>query len=297
MVKKAVIIINYNEFNEFLYIKDILKNTSFEFITVLLKYHDLPFTIPENSYIINTENIFNENIVKEILEIIKSYNPILIASSSSLNIKNIIGKLSVILKCGVLTDCTDIQIKGNKIIATKYAYGGNFVAKLLSKSDIIAITFKGNKKIFDEKNYFKPIKEIFVKEDENIKLVNKTIIENYSSLENSKKVVGIGRGVKKEDIEMIKKFASLINATVGYTRPVIYEYIGNSELQIGITGKIISPDLYIAIGISGKEYHIKGVEKAKKIIAVNTDPQANIRKYADYFICADYKDFLRKFLI
>ncbi|MEF3280230.1 MAG: electron transfer flavoprotein subunit alpha/FixB family protein [Elusimicrobiota bacterium] len=250
---------------------------------------DIEKTFVDKAYLLISDNILDLD-VNSIKKIIDFEKPSLIISDSTLLTKFVIAKLSIKLGCGVLTDCFDYKQEDKDIIALKYAYGSEAVAKLRLRSKIKIITLSKNKldnRISGEKNteyqYITP---------EYMNLIKKTYQELKQSklpIDKANKVIGIGRGVDPQDFEIIKEFAHKINATIGYTRPVVCDGLGDCDFQIGITGKIISPKLYIAIGISGKEHHIKGVENAKTIISINKDPNAPIKEYSDYFICADYK--------
>lgn len=247
--------------------------------------------LPIKSCIIKTENIYDIDI-SIIEKIIMDEKIDIIISSSEIETKSIISKLAVKLESGVLTDCYDIVLKDN-IIAYKYALPQDCFAEVISKSKIKIITLNIQNTVLKYENLKNETIIILPNLYNKSNIIEKIKTDNQRGIEFSKKVIGIGRGVKPQDIDMIKQFAKKIDATIGYTRPVVYDGIGEKESQIGISGKIIAPDLYIAIGISGKEYHIKGVEKAKKIIAVNNDINAPIKKHSDYFICDDYKHFLK----
>lgn len=102
-------------------------------------------------------------------------------------------------------------------------------------------------------------------------------------------VVGIGRGVQtREDFRLMQELAASIGAPVGGSRPAVDAGWLGFEQQIGQTGRIISPEVYLAAGISGAQQHISGVEKAK-IIAINNDPQAPILRLADLGAVGDFK--------
>jgi electron transfer flavoprotein alpha subunit len=253
---------------------------------------------PKTYFILSSPiNLF---VIDELEKIIEFEKPTIIAATQELDIKNIIARIAVRLKSGVLADINEIKKNGGEVFYLKYAYGGNYIVKLSTKTSPVIITLKPSYYENRVEIFFKDTetKEIIPKETNIIKFIERTPSTNEEvSLENAKKVIGIGRGVKSEDFPLIEKFAKSINAVIGYTRPVIHSGIASYKYQIGITGKIISPQLYIAIGISGKEYHMKGVEKAKKIISINTDPNAEIKKYSDIFINCDYRNFLNKILV
>lgn len=102
-------------------------------------------------------------------------------------------------------------------------------------------------------------------------------------------VVGIGRGVQsREDFRLMQELAASIGAPVGGSRPAVDAGWLRFEQQIGQTGRIIAPELYLAAGISGAQQHISGVEKAK-IIAINNDPQAPILRLADLGAVGDFQ--------
>jgi len=106
-------------------------------------------------------------------------------------------------------------------------------------------------------------------------------------------VIGIGKGVLESDcLEQVLAFADAIEATSGCTRPLVDAGVFSLDRQIGITGNIISPKLYIALGISGTDHHTRGVLGAENIIAVNIDRNAPILKLADIGFVGDLRHIL-----
>ena len=109
-------------------------------------------------------------------------------------------------------------------------------------------------------------------------------------LASAKTVIGVGLGLDRSDLPLIKQLADTLSAAICATRPLIDQGLFPAYLQVGQTGISIAPDVYLALGISGAMQHLAGIKNARKVIAVNTDPAAPIFKFAHVGMVCNLKD-------
>lgn len=208
-------------------------------------------------------------------------------------------------RMGVELTADSIQLKVDPadklLIRSKPIYGGNAIAVLKCEGTPQMATLR--------KNAFEPAEPAGSKSEvvvlspdldaslikvKSLEIVPQDVVE----LDKASVVISGGRGiVEQEDLEMLRALASALSKThgnvmVGCSRPVVDKCWLSSDHQVGLTGSMISPDAYVAIGISGAVQHLVGMIRSKKIISINTDPGCNMFKVSDYGVVADYKDIL-----
>lgn len=271
-------------------LSNVFKEYEHYFLIIAKEPEKLPF---ERSFFIQSD--YPPYIdIDELKKFISEISPSFIFSPSDLDIKSLLAMIASSMNLGILSDITEIKYTDNQPIFIK-PYIKNINAVLTSKTNPIIVTLSSYEmKKIENPSLYEP-KYININHRYDIKK-QITTKKKMKTIEDAQKVICIGRGVKKEDIPLIKNFAEKIGAVLGYTRPVKEEFELDSEYQIGISGKNISPKLYIAIAVSGKEHHIRAVS-AEMVISINTDPNAPIKKYSDYFICQDYKKFIEAILL
>lgn len=229
-----------------------------------------------------------EDYTDTIAALVEKEKPSILLVEPTKRCKLIVGRLAAMLGTSVITDVSELAKDGE---AKHMVYGGAAVRKEKAVTSTAIITVGAG--VFEptEPTGNSEVETVnFVEPAFKIKVVGKQRKQKTSvDLTRSKRVVGIGRGLaKKEDLEMIRNFASAIGAEVGCSRPIADgENWMPKETYIGVTGLMLSPDVYFAIGISGQIQHVVGMNQSKTVIAINKDKNAPIYKHADYGIIGD----------
>ncbi|MBZ5752961.1 electron transfer flavoprotein subunit alpha/FixB family protein [Metabacillus rhizolycopersici] len=204
--------------------------------------------------------------------------------------KDLTPRVAARLGIGLISDCTGVETKDGKIVFTRPIYAGKVFEKKTFREGKQFATLRPNnfetveKHVQTELIYFHPqIKDLrtIVKE-----IVRKTSGE--VDLSEAKIIVSGGRGVKSmEGFNPLRELAEVLGGAVGASRGACDAEYCDYSLQIGQTGKVVTPDLYIACGISGAIQHLAGMSNSKIIVAINKDPEAPIFQVADYGIVGD----------
>lgn len=208
------------------------------------------------------------------------------------------------LNTGATMDCLALEIdeSSKRLLMTRPVYGGNAQAVQVCQTDpqIATLRMKAAAPLARDDARQGEIVNVAVGIDQ-AAIKARVADRKFEAaagvkLEDAPVVVAGGRGIgSAAGFAQLEEIAALLKGAVGATRPPCdNKWIADTR-QIGLTGKIVSPDLYIAVALSGASQHISGFSGAKVIVAINKDPEANIFKIAHYGIVADWKAALPAF--
>lgn len=189
----------------------------------------------------------------ELAEEIEQLNPDAVLWGSDAASKELSAQVAAILNVGLCADCTLLESDGEELIMYRPALSGSIIAKIRSLTKPAMATVR-------------------------------------TTTRTDEIIVCVGFGAK-EDIDTVKAFAESIGAEIATTRKMVDNGIMPYERQVGLTGKTVSPPLYIAVGVSGAVHHIAGMQRSGTVIAINPDKDAPIFEYSDYGIISDTSVF------
>jgi len=236
------------------------------------------------------------------VELIKKYSPEIIIASATTMGRTLMPAVATKCNTGLTADCTGLDIEegtGN-LIQTRPAIGGNILATIKTpntRPQMATVRPHSNKPLkrdFRGKGDIEKVKIDGITLNSRVKRVGfREIGEEGANIQDAEIVVAGGRGFKKEDnFKMVHELAKLLDGAIGASRDAVDLGWVSYPHQVGLSGKTISPKLYIAIGISGSVQHLAGIKTAENIIAINNDPEAQIFHVSDLGIVADLFDFL-----
>lgn len=229
--------------------------------------------------------------------IVTTYRPSIILAAATSSGRTLMPYVAVRVHAGLTADCTELDIEpetGN-LLQTRPAIGGNIMATIKTpnhRPQMATVRPKSSRPLPRDASRTGKIIEVPVEDsmiDGRVSVLGyRKDAADFVNLEEADVVVAGGKGMKKADnFELLRSLANAFDGVVGASREAVDRgWIGYPH-QIGLSGKTISPKLYIGAGISGSIQHLAGIKTSEIIVSVNTDPDANLHKIADFAIVGD----------
>ena len=231
--------------------------------------------------------------------------PIVIITSKSPIGRTVGPRIAYRLGTGIAQDCTDVSLDNTskRVTVTRPVYGGNAMAKVTfadKNPQVMTMRLKAFEPAVPESERSGEIIEFNISIDQSeikSKLVETVKQESEGvRLEDASVIIGMGRGLGgPEPFSQLEDLAKVFNGAVGASRAVCDAGWLDHSYQIGLTGKTVTPDVYITVGISGASQHMAGCSASKNIVAINKDGDANIFKEASFGVVGDWEKILPAF--
>jgi electron transfer flavoprotein alpha subunit len=226
-------------------------------------------------------------------DVIDEVKPTCVLATASPLGKDLLASSSMRLNSGLAQDCVDVSIEGERLVASRPVYAGRVICDVEVGGEVPMVTMRPN--IFEVSEATAEVNcEVLFLNDIDVdqsRLVIKEVREAEAGLvdlSEADRIVAGGRAMgNAEGFKVLEELAQVLGAAVGASRAAVdADYISHDH-QVGQTGKVVNPQLYIACGISGSIQHYAGMRTSKIIVAINTDPEAPIFSKCDYGIIGD----------
>ncbi len=239
-----------------------------------------------------------------LVHLVKTYAPSVILAAATSTGRTLMPHVAVRVHTGLTADCTELDIEAGtgNLLQTRPAIGGNIMATIKTpdrRPQMATVRPKSSRPLAPDptrvgKIIAVPLDDWLV--DDRVRVVGyRTDVEDFVNLEEADVVVAGGRGMKKaEGFDLLRAIADEFGGAVGATRDAVDRGWLGYPHQVGLSGKTISPKLYIGAGISGAIQHLAGIKTSETIVSINSDPDASLHKVADFGVVGDLFDVLRE---
>lgn len=234
--------------------------------------------------------------------IIRTYAPVIILAAATSTGRTLMPHLAIKVNTGLTADCTelDIEERTGNLLQTRPAIGGNIMATIKTpnhRPQMATVRPKSSRPLpvdaaRDGKIIEVPVEDAMI--DTRVKVTGyRKDTGDFANIEEADCIIAGGKGMKKGDnFVQLDRLAQSFGGMVGASRDAVDRgWIGYPH-QIGLSGKTISPKLYIGAGISGSIQHLAGIKTSENIVSINLDPEANLHKVADFGIVGDAFEIL-----
>lgn len=235
------------------------------------------------------------------LKVIEDYRPEIIIAGATSTGRTLMPYIAIKANAGLTADCTvlDIEEGTGHLLQTRPAIGGNILATIKTpqhRPQMATVRPHSTKPATKQEGRTGEIVHLKAPAECLASRINRVAFipdESQHGLQEADIVVAVGRGIKKgENMTLTEPLCESLEAALGATRDVVDRGWLSYPHQIGLSGKTVSPKLYLAVGISGTIQHLAGMQTSETIVAINTDPDAQIFNVADFGIVGNLFDVL-----
>lgn len=262
----------------------------------LAKYHPSKILVTDSA---DFENYSTEGYATALTEAVKKTDAKYVFAANTALSKDLLPRVAARLDAPLVSDVTEFVVEGNNLLPKRPQYSGKTYTVYEFNSPVGLVTLRPNVFAIEESsnNVNCPIEDLAVSAGEVKAKVTATQAASGNKVELSEAsvVVAGGRGIKgPENWPVLQSLCDQLGAALGASRAVVDAGWIDHQFQVGQTGKTVSPQLYIACGISGAIQHLAGMNSSKVIVAINNNPDAEIFKHATYGIVGDVLEVVPK---
>ncbi len=244
------------------------------------------YTVADSSF----ENALNTPMLGALDAVIEQAQPAVVAFPSTEGVKDILGALAVRTGGAVIADVAEFEIKDGGVEALRPVMAAKFLARTRAEGNPVLISVRSGSYVAEEAPVAGTVEAMAFTSSEAKQTLREVVasVTGGVDLSDARVVVAAGRGVKDDEGKrLVEELAEVTGAAIGASRAVVETGMFPATAQIGQTGKVVSPEVYFAVGVSGAIQHVAGMSNSRIIVAVNNNADAPIFDVATYGIVGD----------